>query len=274
MIDLHSHTTASDGQHAPSELLALAHAAGVSCLAVTDHDTVAGLAEARTAADALGIRLVPGIELSAFHARREVHVLGHYIDPDNGPLARFSERLRDERRDRMLRMVEKMRGLGFPVSMEGVLGIAGDANLGRPHLARLMVELGYCTSTQDAFDRFLGDGGPGWVDRYRLPADEAIALIRQAGGIATLAPPGVSKMERGDIAALAKVGLGGLEVYHSDHNPSVREKYLRIATELDLIPTAGSDFHGEKVAPGRKLGSASMPRASFEELSRRAGVSL
>jgi predicted metal-dependent phosphoesterase TrpH len=274
MIDLHSHTTASDGQHAPSELLALAHQAGVTCLAVTDHDTVAALGEAKRAADALGMQLVPGIELSAFHARREVHVLGHFVDPANQPLARLSERLRKERHERMEQMVEKMRGLGFPVSMEGVLGIAGDAHLGRPHLARLLVERGFCTSTQDAFDRFLADGGPAWVDRFRLPADEAIALIRQAGGVATLAHPGVSKMERGNIEDLAKAGLGGLEVYHSDHNPSVREKYLKIAAEFDLVPTAGSDFHGEKVAPGRKLGSASMPRASLEELSRRARVSL
>jgi predicted metal-dependent phosphoesterase TrpH len=274
MIDLHSHTTASDGQHGPVELLALAKVAGVTHLAVTDHDTVASIAAARSAAEAQGIRLVAGIELSAFHNGREVHVLGHFIREDEAELLRMAARLRDDREDRMERMVARMRQLGFPVTMQGVRRIAGDANLGRPHLALLLVELGYCVSTKEAFERFLGDRKPGWVDRFRLPASDAIALVRNAGGVATLAHPGVNKVERHDVEELAKAGLGGLEAFHVDHVPSQRDKYLLLAKTYGLVPTGGSDFHGERVTPGRKLGDATTPRDSFAALCAKAGVSL
>lgn len=271
MIDLHSHTTASDGQHAPAELLALAAGAGVSCLSVTDHDTVAGLEAAEAAAKALGLRLVPGIELSAFLHGKELHLLGHFISRQEPRLSSISERLRGERRTRMEQMVAKMRGLGYPVSMDEVLALAQGANLGRPHLARVLVEKRWCLDTKEAFDRFLGDGKPAWVDRYRLPAFEAIALIRGAGGAATLAHPAVSKAERYDIGLLKDAGLAGLEVHHADHPQPIREKMMKIARELDLVPTAGSDFHGEKVAPGNKLGTASMDPRKFAELEHRAG---
>jgi predicted metal-dependent phosphoesterase TrpH len=270
MIDLHSHTTASDGQHAPRELVAMAHAAGVTTLAVTDHDTVAGLPEAMDEARQRGLTLVPGIELSAFHRNREVHILGHFLRPDDARLAGFSAMLRTERHDRMVRMVEKMRGLGFPVSMEEVLAIAGDAQLGRPHLARLLVEKNYCADVREAFDRFLGAGQSAFVERYKLDSKEAIELIRGAGGVATVAHPGVSKMEQPDLREMKALGLEGVEVHHSDQNPSIREKYLGIAKDLDLVPTAGSDFHGEKIAPGRRLGTAAMDAGSFAALQARA----
>lgn len=270
MIDLHSHTTASDGQHSPEVLLSMAAAAGVKVLAVTDHDTVAGLAAAKKAALAHGLELVPGIELSAFVLGREAHILGHFLRPEDPDISRFADTLRTERERRMEQMVEKMRGLGFPVRMEDVYAIADKAHLGRPHLARVLVERGWCLDTKEAFDRFLGDGRPAWVDRYRLDGADAIRLIRNAGGTATLAHPGTSKMNRMEIQTLARAGLCGLEVNHSDHNPSVREKYLALAQEFDLVPTAGSDFHGEKVAPGRHLGSASMAPALFEKLRSRA----
>jgi len=272
VIDLHSHTTASDGQHPPEELLAMAAAAGVKVLAVTDHDTVAGLARAKAAAVAQGIELVPGIELSAFVLGREAHILGHFLNPEDADVSRFADRLRTEREQRMEQMVQKMRTLGFPVRMEDVYAIADKAHLGRPHLARVLVEKGWCVDTKEAFDRFLGDGRPAWVDRYRLEGADAIRLIRNAGGTATLAHPGTSKMNRMEVLTLAREGLSGLEVNHSDHNPSVREKYLALAREFELIATAGSDFHGEKVAPGRHLGTASMPPELFEKLRSRARV--
>jgi len=270
VIDLHSHTTASDGQHSPEELLSLAASAGVTVLAVTDHDTVAGLAAAKEAARARGLELVPGIELSAFVLGREAHILGHFLNPEDPDVSRFADRLRTEREQRMVHMVEKMRQLGFPVRMEDVYAIADKAHLGRPHLARVLVEKGWCVDTKEAFDRFLGDGRPAWVDRYRLEGADAIRLIRDAGGTATLAHPGTSKMNRMEVLTLAREGLAGLEVNHSDHNPSVREKYLALAREFELIPTAGSDFHGEKVAPGRHLGTAAMPPELFEKLRSRA----
>ncbi len=270
MIDLHSHTTASDGQYPPSELLRRAASAGVTTLAVTDHDTVSGLEASQAAAKAHGIRLVPGIELSAFIHRREIHVLGHFIDPTEPRLGGFSTLLRKERQMRMEQMVEKMKKLGFPVSMEQVLAIAGDAHLGRPHLARLLVQQHWCLDTKEAFDRFLGDGKPGWVERYRVTGEEAIDLIRGAGGAATVAHPAVSKVDKADLVALKAAGLAGLEVGHADQGPEQRKKFADLARELDLIPTAGSDFHGEAVAPDRMLGSASMDPACFEALEQRA----
>ncbi len=273
MIDLHSHTTASDGQHSPTELVALAAVAGVTRLAVTDHDTVGGIAEATAAAAARGLTIIPGIELSAFVNGREVHILGHFLRPDEPEIATFSERLRGERAIRMEQMVEKMKGLGYPVTMEMVKSIAGDAHLGRPHLARVLVEMNWVRDTREAFDRFLADGKPACVGRFKVSGEDAIGLIRRAGGAATVAHPGVSKMEKHELAPLKAAGLAGLEVYHSDHNPSVREKYLAITRELDLIPTAGSDFHGEKVAPGRLLGSASMPPPLLDALRARAAAS-
>lgn len=272
MIDLHSHTTASDGELSPEELVALAAGAGVTALAVTDHDTVAGLGEATRAALGRGLELVPGIELSAFVHKREVHILGHFVKADFPELAHYESRLRVEREGRMVRMVERLRGLGFPVRMEEVQAIAGGAQLGRPHLARLLVERGWCRDVKEAFDRFLGSGRSAWVERFKLEGADAIRLIHRAGGTATVAHPGSSKLERWDILQLARAGLDGLESLHSDHNPSVRDRYLKFAREFDLVPTGGSDFHGEQVTPGRRPGDSTTPAENFAKLRARAAT--
>jgi hypothetical protein len=270
VIDLHSHTTASDGQHSPAELVALAASAGVTALAVTDHDTVAGLGEAAEAARVHGMELVAGIELSAFVLKREVHILGHFVRPDFAELASYDARLRVEREQRMERMVEGLRKMGFPVSMAEVRAIAGGAQLGRPHLARLLVERGWCVDVKAAFDRFLGSGKAAWVERFKLEGEDAIALIHRAGGTATVAHPGSSKLERHEIRTLAKAGLDGLEALHADHNPSVAEKYLKMAKEFDLVTTGGSDFHGEQVTPGKRPGDCTTTPENFAKLRARA----
>ena len=270
MIDLHSHTTASDGELSPEELLARARSAGVTTLAVTDHDTVKGLARAQAAATAEGVRLVPGIEVSTESEGREVHILGHFVDPAEPGLASFSDRLRDERAERMARMVQRMNQLGFPVTLEEVERIAAGAHLGRPHLALALVARGYVTSTREAFDRFLGDGKPGYVDRFRVSAEEAIAMLHRAGGTATLAHPGSSKVSSFTLERLAKAGLDGMEIFHPDHVPSQREAFLRQADALGLVPTAGSDFHGPRVTPDRTLGMVSLDPAHFFRLEARA----
>ena len=271
MIDLHSHTTASDGQHPPETLIAMAAKAGVTTLAVTDHDTVSGIAACQLAAREHGLTVVPGIEVSAFINQREVHMLGHFVHPDEAGLASFQIKLKGERFRRMEQMVAKMKGLGFPVTMDMVVALAGDeAHLARPHLARVMIKLGYATSTKEAFDRWLGDGKPGAVPRFEFSFEDAIKLIRAAGGVATLAHPGVSRVYEHEIAAMKAAGMSGLETEHSDHPPSLREKFRKWAAQMDLVPTAGSDFHGEAVAPGRKLGSASMKPDDFERLRARA----
>jgi len=270
MIDLHSHTTASDGELSPEDLLARARAAGVTTLAVTDHDTVKGLARAQAAADAQGIRLVPGIEVSAEAEGREMHVLGHFVDPTEPGLASYSERLQGERAVRMGRMVERLNQLGFPLTLEEVERIAAGAHLGRPHLALALLARGYVTSTREAFDRFLADGKPAYVGRFRLPAEEAIAMLHRAGGTATVAHPGSSKVSSYTLERLAKAGLDGLEIFHPDHVPSQREAFLRQAEALGLVPTAGSDYHGPRVTPDRSLGMVSLDPSHLARLEARA----
>ena len=271
IIDLHSHSTASDGQHAAPQVAERAARAGVSVWALTDHDSVAGLAEAAEAAAARGLRFVPGIELSVQLDRREIHILGHFVDPRSEALRSFEDLLAEKRRVRMGEIIPKLAALGIALNPDDIEKFSGGKTLGRPHVARAMVEKGIVASVKEAFDRFLGEGKPAYVGRYRMTAQEAIALVAGAGGTATAAHPGVSKLERGDLERLHGWGLAGVEAYHPDQNPSVREKYLRIAVDLDLVPTAGSDYHGEAVAPGRKLGQVSMPEGDFERLEARRG---
>ena len=270
MIDLHAHTTASDGQHRPEELLRKAKEAGVCTLAVTDHDTVAGLVEAEAAARALGVELVPGIELSAFVHGRETHILGHFVDRDEPVLNGFSTLLRAEREKRMRTMVQKLVGLGVACEFDEVVKVSGGKNLGRPHLARVLVERGHVKDVKEAFDRFIGGGRPAFVERYKLRSDEAIALIRRAGGAATVAHAAVNKLTDAEIALLKEQGASGLEVDHPDHPAEVRERLRLLARELDLVPTAGSDFHGELIVPGRKLGATRMDRSDLVRLRDRA----
>lgn len=269
MIDLHSHTTASDGEHPPEEQVALAASKGVTVLAVTDHDTVGGIEACQRAAARVGLRLVPGIEVSTYLNRREVHILGHFVDPMEPRLASFQERLKVERQQRMEQMVAKVKALGFPVTMDMVRELAGDVSLTRPHLARVLVELGYASSPKEAFTRWLGDGKPAYVPRLELPPVEAITLIHGAGGTATVAHPGMTRIDRRELEGLKQDGLDGVEVGHSDHPPSLQEKLAKWADELDLVKTAGSDYHGPTVSPGRSFGTVGMAPAEFERLEAR-----
>ncbi len=268
-IDLHTHSLASDGELPAAEVGARARAAGIGVWALCDHDTVAGLADARAAADAHGIRLVPGIELSTFLDSKEIHVLGHFIDPSHVAMRDFEDFLAGRRRIRMEEIVRKLAGLGIRIRVEDIEKWSGGKTIGRPHVARAMVEAGTVATVKEAFDRFLGEGRPAYVQRYRLEAEDAVRLVRGAGGTATVAHPGVSKLERHDLARLRAIGVEGLEVHHVDHVPSQREKYLRIADELGLVPTAGSDYHGANVAPDRKLGDVTMPAEDLVRLEAR-----
>ena len=270
-IDLHSHSTASDGQYPAADVADQAAAAGLSVWALTDHDSVAALGDAAAAAAERGIRFVPGIELSVQLDRREIHVLGHFVDPHSDALRRFEDLLAENRRARMGEIIHKLASVGVALTPEEIERFSGGKTLGRPHVARAMVDRGVVSSVKEAFDRYLGEGKPAYVGRFRLTAQDAIALVRGAGGAATLAHPGVSRMERGDVERLKGWGLAGIEAYHPDHNPSVREKYRRIAAEFDLVPTAGSDYHGEAVAPGRKLGAETMTEAELWALEARRG---
>ncbi|TMA85546.1 MAG: PHP domain-containing protein, partial [Deltaproteobacteria bacterium] len=260
MIDLHSHTLHSDGDRSPAQLFAEAKTGGVEVLAVTDHDTVFGLEECRVASEASGVRLVTGIELSCELHGREVHVLGHFIDPRAPALERMASGMLAERRERMERMVALAQRMGFSgVTMERVVAASGGENLGRPHLARALVDCGHAQSMNDAFDRFLRTNGPLWVDRKRLPTEEAIRLVHEAGGTASIAHPGANGISRQELNALAAEGLDGVEAWHPEHPPNQAEAFVRWADELGLVVTAGSDYHGPGVQPDRKLGDRTLP---------------
>ncbi len=268
-IDLHAHSRASDGQYAPAEVAEQIVEAGVSVWSLSDHDTVAGLGAAAEAARRLSLRLVPGIELSAFLERREIHLLGHFVDPEHPALKRFEDELALHRRNRMNAIVERLAEQGIRIRVADIEKFGDGKTIGRPHVARAILEAGVVTSVKEAFDRFLGEGRAAYVQRFRLEVDDAVQLVRSAGGTVTVAHPGVSRLERGDLQRLAAAGVVGVETHHPDHNPSVREKYLRLAHELDLVPTAGSDFHGEAVSPDRHPGQVTMDPEDLQRLESR-----
>jgi len=271
VIDLHSHTLHSDGDRTPAQLFAEAKAAGVEVLAVTDHDTVFGLEECRVASEAVGVRFVTGIELSCELHGREVHVLGHFIDPRAPALEQMASGMLAERRERMEKMIALAQQMGFSgVTMERVIAASGGENLGRPHLARALVDCGHAQSINDAFDRFLGTNGPLWVDRRRLPTAEAIRLVHEAGGTASIAHPGANGVSRQELKALAAEALDGVEAWHPEHPPNQAEAFVRWADELGLVVTAGSDYHGPGVQPDRKLGDRTLSPERFAALEQRA----
>jgi hypothetical protein len=264
-IDLHSHSIASDGELPPAEVARLARDAGISVWALCDHDTLAGLAEAGAAAARLGLRLVPGIELSAYLDGKEVHVLGHFLDPAHAALRAFEDRLAEHRRGRMSQIVERLRALAVNVTEADVERWSGGKTLGRPHVARAVLEAGYVATVKEAFDRFLGEGKPAYVPRYRLQVQDAVKLVRAAGGTATIAHPAVSRLGARELGQLRAAGVDGVEVHHSDHDLGTRERLLRLAEDLAMVPTAGSDYHGGTVSPDRHFGDVTM---SAEDLAR------
>ncbi len=265
MIDLHSHTTASDGVHPPEGLVRLAAAAGVTVLAVTDHDTTAAIAAATRAAEEQGgaLRIVPGIEISSLWKGKEIHVLGHFIDPADETLCSRLAVFREARENRMAAMVERCRSLGLDVTLEEVEARrTGPGTLGRPHLARLLVEKGYARDFQGAFDKWIGKGSPAWVERAMPDAAEAIALIRGAGGCATVAHPALSGLVEKDLRALAAAGMVGLEADHPAQTPDVRKNLRLHARTLGLCATAGSDYHADETG-GLRLGTEGMEPGEF-----------
>lgn len=267
MIDLHTHTTASDGRLSPTELVRRAVAAGVTHLAITDHDTVAGLAEARRAA--VGIDLIAGIEISTSISGRDIHLLGHFLDPEHQALRTFADGQLLERRARMERMIENLARMNIKVDLREVEKMAGSDNLCRPHLARVLVARNIVRDMQEAFTRFLADDRPAFSPHHTPSATDAIRLIHDAGGTATLAHPAADELERAPIEQLKALGLDGLEVYRLDQAAPLHQKWLDLALELDLVPTGGSDYHSDPSG----FGAEGYPEAAFEALRARATTS-
>lgn len=273
-IDLHTHSNRSDGTFEPAEVVRRAAELGLDVVALTDHDTTEGLAEALAAGAELGIEVVPGVELSAEHDGTSVHVLAYWPDVTDAELQAELSRLRDERFRRGELIVDKLRELGLPVSFERVREIAGGGNIVRPHIAQAMVEAGIVETEREAFDRYLADGKPAHVPKHALDPVDAVGLILRAGGVCVLAHPGMwgdqSSVPEELIERMAAAGMQGLEVDHADHTPEQREHYRRLAERLGLVPTGGSDCHGERYDPIR-LGSPTCDPVAYAELRRRSG---
>lgn len=273
MIDLHVHTTASDGRCTPAELVDRVHAAGITTFAITDHDTVAGTVEARPHAGRLGLTLVPGLEVTAVWQGRDVHVLGYWIDTADAPLLAFLAAQRQRRVVRVQAIGEALARAGAPVDLQPLLAhvaARAGAAVGRPDVAQALVAAGHAASVQDAFERLLGEGRPAYVPRQGEPPEAVCAVIHAAGGIASLAHPGVTK--RDDmIEGWATSGLDAIEVYHSDHSEADRATYLARARELGLAVSGGSDFHGDDPMSHRSrrrtLGAVALPADHFAALA-------
>ncbi|MDE2179542.1 MAG: PHP domain-containing protein [candidate division NC10 bacterium] len=265
LIDLHTHSTASDGTLSPPELVRLAERSGVSVLAVTDHDTVEGLPAAGVEAARIGVQFVPGIEITAHVEDLEVHILGHFIDPNDNRLDEFLVSSRNDRIERARRMIEKLWALGLPLDADEVLRLAPGHSVGRPHVAQAMIRRGYVASLKEAFDRYLTSGKPGYVERSRIPAARAIRAIKEAGGVASLAHPGQYSHDE-VIPFLVQHGLNGLELYHPEHTTESLFRYERMCLEYGLVAVGGSDYHGTEGLRSMGLGRPALPEARFEQL--------
>jgi predicted metal-dependent phosphoesterase TrpH len=260
-VDLHAHSTASDGSQSPEAAVRSAHKAGVAALALTDHDTLAGIAEAQQTADALGLRLVPGVELSVHQGEHEVHLLGLHIR-DVDALQDAVALYRDLRRARAESKVARLNALGVAGTMDEVLAAAAGGAVGRPHVARALIGGGHVKDAREAFDRYLGAGRPAYVDKERLDIADGIALIHRAGGIAVLAhPAGEGRRER--IEPLVAMGLDGLEVRHPSHSGEDRKRLEALAEFFGLVLSGGSDWHGAGHGT-RALGAMKVPMAWLE----------
>lgn len=270
MIDLHLHTTASDGVDAPEALVANCAAAGLSVIAVTDHDTIDAVPAVEAAARDSGLRFVPGIEITAVWQQKDVHVLGYFLDHRAPALMAF---LTDQRKDRIRRarvIGRRLAAMGVPIDIEQVIASAGGKPVSRPFIARALVDAGHVKNWREAFERYLGEGCPAFAPRAGVTIEDAIQIIKKSGGLASLAHPGLTRIDD-IIADLGHAGLGAIEVYHPDHADADTNRYLALARRLDLGITGGSDYHGDQSHHPGGLGRFVVPGDDFDDLCRRAG---
>lgn len=259
-IDLHAHTTASDGDLSPTQLIWWAKAFGLSAIAVTDHDTTEGIAEATLAGQKYGVEVIPGIELSAEIdiSKGQCHLLGYFLDPKHAGLNARLAKVRENRNKRNAKIVAKIQAHGWNVTLEEIDAVSGGEVIARPHIARVLVDRGFVPSMQEAFEKYLAKGGLFYVERDRLAQDEAIRLMHEAGGICVLAHPNNLNCDPAEtenrIRQLQSYGLDGIEARYNRHTPEDTARYLALAERLGLLTTGGSDFHGQSVKENVYLG--------------------
>lgn len=266
-IDLHVHTTASDGKYTPTQIVRSAYEKGIYYLAITDHDTIGGLEEAESAAKKMPIELLPGIELSTIYDNHEIHILGYYLQRNSRVLADTLMGLEEARRKRAYQMVEKINEMGYPITIEKILAKSTSKIIGRPHIALVLMDYGIVGSIREAFEKYLSPGCPAYVPRYRLSPSQAINLILQAGGVPVLAHPGLDFPYQ-QLSPCLVAGLKGIEVYHPRHTAQQQEFYLKTTKEFGLIQTGGSDFHGHDLVEWSSFGSMPVPLQTISELKR------
>ena len=268
MIDLHTHTTASDGRCTPADLVARARHAGVTVLAVTDHDTVAACDAARAACADAQVEFVAGIEITAIRDEADVHILGYFIDPESASLRAFLSAQRQQRVERIRRMIERLRALGIALDADAILQPAvvnPNMSVGRPWIARALVAAGQVATTNEAFDRWLARGRPAFVAREGAAPADVIARIHGAGGIASVAHPGLIGRDAW-IPEFAAAGLDAIEAYHTDHDEAATAHYRAMAERLNLAVSGGSDYHADESHGALRPGTTSLPRADYERL--------
>lgn len=268
-VDLQTHTTASDGALPPAQVVQAAHDAGLHAIAITDHDTVDGLAEAMDAGERLGVRIVPGVELSTHFDDDELHLLGLHLSNTEAMRSALAE-LRDGRVERARRIVETLNRQGVPVTMEAILAQADGGAVGRPHVARAMVAGGWVRDFREAFDKWLGFGRPAYAAKERFDVAEGIALVHRAGGLAVWAHPGESATVT-RVGRLADVGLDGVEVLHPSHPPYLVQKLVGIVDAAGLVPSGGSDWHGNTDG-ARRLGGQLVPKVWLDRQDARVAA--
>ena len=269
-VDLHSHTTASDGTLAPRDLVAVAAKQGVRVLAVTDHDSTNGIAEAREAARAQpGLTVVPGIEINCDVDGAEIHVLGYFLDLEASWLQDFLGEQRAERAARVHRVLERLAALGMHVDASEVFALVKEGSAGRPHIAQAMVHRGYVRSVREAFDRYLDTGGPASAPRRKLTPEQAVGVIRRASGVPVVAHPGLANRDA-MLPSLVEAGLQGIEAHYPEHSALQTQTYLEYCARHGLVATGGSDFHGPGVGHAPHPGAHAVPDRAWDDLRERA----
>ncbi len=257
-VDLHVHSAASDGSLSPRQVVVTAKAQGLRAIALTDHDTIEGLEEALAAGAELGLEVIPGIEISADHEPGSMHILGYFINYRNGRLDEQLRVLKQARAERNPQIIAKLQKLGLAITMAEVQEVSGGGQVGRPHIAQVLVQKGYVANFQEAFGKYIGNHGPAYVTKFRFPPQDAIAMITAAGGLASLAHPFTLEYSstghlRMILQQLQDWGLAALEVYYPEHPPERQGIYKKLAQELGLLTTGGSDYHGV-IKPEVKIG--------------------
>ena len=268
LADLHLHTYFSDGTYSPEELVGHACRVGLTAIALTDHDTVEGCERASAAAVAVGLQFIPGAELTAEFQGMELHLLAYCIDVRHARLLSETSKYQSIRQDRIREMVERLNRLDIPLNAQAVFDLANCQSPGRPHVARALVQAGFCGSLDEAFERFLKRNRPAWVPKTKVSARDAIALVHEAGGVAVMAHPGLNRSDE-MIPALVEAGLDGIECFHTKHSTTAAERYLGMAERYKLLVTGGSDCHG--MSKGKPLiGSVKVPFNLVEALRSKA----